>query len=128
MVIIEEIHVLELPKVSKEPDESAVWDWAKFIGVESEEELNMLAEKNEVMGKAVGELYRVSADKEVRWQYEQRLKAWRDEQARTAYALQTGEAKGRVEGRVELLSLLKSGNSPEELLKMYDTNTTERAG
>jgi predicted transposase/invertase (TIGR01784 family) len=106
---VEEIHVLELPKLTEASERGAVWEWAKFIGAESEEELKMVAQQNEMMKKAVKELYRISSDADVRRQYELREKAWRDEQARTAYALQTGLAeglkkgieKGRTEGLAE---------------------------
>jgi predicted transposase/invertase (TIGR01784 family) len=98
---VEEIHVLELPKLTEASERGAVWEWAKFIGAESEEELKMIAQKNEMMKNAVKELYRISSDADVRRQYELREKAWRDEQARTAYALQTGHAEGRIEGRAE---------------------------
>jgi predicted transposase/invertase (TIGR01784 family) len=95
---VEEIHTIELPKVPEKTDETAVWDWSKFIGVSTEEELSMLATKNAVLGQAVETLRRVSAQDEVRLEYEAREKAWRDEQARTAFALQTGFAEGRAEG------------------------------
>jgi predicted transposase/invertase (TIGR01784 family) len=101
---VEEIYVLELPKLPEDSDKTPVWEWAKFIDAESEEELEMIAAKNEVMRNAVEELYRVSSDADVRRQYEQREKAWRDEQARTAYALQTGRAEGRVEGEARAVA------------------------
>jgi predicted transposase/invertase (TIGR01784 family) len=136
---VEEIHALELSKLPADSDETGAWEWAKFISVGSEEELEMIAAQNEVMKGAVKELYRVSSDADVRRQYELREKAWRDEQARTEYALQTGEAKGREEGRAEgreegraegrekgreeeraeFLSLLQSGKSPNEILELY---------
>jgi predicted transposase/invertase (TIGR01784 family) len=124
---VEEIDVLELPKLPEAPDGTPVWDWVKFISAESEEDLDMVAAKNEEMKGAVNELYRVSSDTEVRRQYELREKAWRDEQARTIYAEQTGEARGEARGRAEgeararaeLLGLLQSGKRPEEILEMY---------
>jgi flagellar biosynthesis/type III secretory pathway protein FliH len=58
----------------------------------------MVAQKNEMMKNAVKELYRISSDADVRRQYELREKSWRDEQARTAYALQTGLAEGLKKG------------------------------
>jgi flagellar biosynthesis/type III secretory pathway protein FliH len=68
-------------------------------------------------------LRRVSARDEVRLEYEAREKAWRDEQARTAYALQTGFAEGReqgraegeAKGRAEILSLVRQGLSADEI-------------
>jgi predicted transposase/invertase (TIGR01784 family) len=106
---VEEIHVLELPKLPADSDKTPVWDWAKFIGVETEEDLDMIAAQSNVMKTAVNELYRVSADAEVRRQYDQREKAWRDEMARHDFAekkgreegIKIGEAKGLAKGRAE---------------------------
>ncbi|MDR1785916.1 MAG: Rpn family recombination-promoting nuclease/putative transposase [Spirochaetaceae bacterium] len=120
---VEEIHTIELPKVPDVTDETAVWDWSKFIGVSTEEELSMLAAKNEVLGQAVETLRRVSAQDEVRLEYEAREKAWRDEQARTAFALQSGFAQGRAEGRAEsrteILALIRQGYSADEIERRY---------
>jgi predicted transposase/invertase (TIGR01784 family) len=91
---VEEVHTLELPKVPEESDRTAAWEWGKFIGVKNEEELEMLAEKSEVMKDAVSTLYRVSADDEVKRLYEAREKARRDEWARQEYGRQKGLAEG----------------------------------
>jgi predicted transposase/invertase (TIGR01784 family) len=93
---VEEIHALELPKLPEDSDKTPAWDWAKFIGVKTEEELDMIAATNEVMKTAVNELYRISSDANVRYQYEQREKARRDEVARTVYAEKKGEARGEA--------------------------------
>jgi predicted transposase/invertase (TIGR01784 family) len=116
---VEEIHVLELPKLPKSSDETPVWEWAKFIGAESEEELTMVAANNEVIKDAVSELYRVSSDKDARRLYEMRERARMDEIGRAVYREQQAEARGEVRGRAELLGLLQSGKSPEEILKLY---------
>jgi predicted transposase/invertase (TIGR01784 family) len=114
---VEEIHVLELPKLTEASERGAVWEWAKFIGAESEEDLEMVAQQNELMKKAVKELYRISSDADVRRQYEQREKAWRDEQARTAYALQTGRAEGLAEGAAEREALRRKLAEAEAALE-----------
>jgi predicted transposase/invertase (TIGR01784 family) len=115
---VEEIHVLELPKVPASSDQTDVWTWLKFINVESEEELKMLAAQNEVMKTAVSELYRVSADNDVRLQYSLREKAWRDEQARAAYAFKQGEQ----EKEAEIVQFFRNGGSIEEFLKRNSSN------
>jgi predicted transposase/invertase (TIGR01784 family) len=98
---VEEIHTLELPKLPKESDNSILWEWGQFIRAENEEGLSMLAERNRAVGQAVDELYRVSADAEVRYQYEMREKAWRDAKAREAWVRTEGREEGRQEGRKE---------------------------
>jgi predicted transposase/invertase (TIGR01784 family) len=98
---VEEIHTIELPKLPEKSDDTAIWDWVKYIAVETEEDLTMLAEKNDVLRHAVDELYRVSASDEIREQYDAREKAWRDEYSRMQYAENKGEAKGIKKGRAE---------------------------
>jgi predicted transposase/invertase (TIGR01784 family) len=95
---VEEIHTLELPKLPLDSDDTAIWNWVKYIGVRTEEDLTMLAEKSEVLRHAVSELYRVSASDEIRYAYEAREKAWRDEKDRMDTALNQGVAKGIAEG------------------------------
>jgi predicted transposase/invertase (TIGR01784 family) len=119
---VKEIHVLELPKLPEDSDSTSAWDWAKFISAESEEELKMIAEKSEVMKDAVGELYRVSSDADVRRQYEMRERVRMDAIARERYLEQYAKQLAdnyRTEGRTELLDLLKSGKTLAEILKMY---------
>jgi hypothetical protein len=77
----------------------------------------MLAAKNEIMETAVNELYRVSADSDVRRRYSLRERAWRDEQARTAYALQQGLQQGIQQTKAELVRFFKNGGSLEEFLE-----------
>jgi predicted transposase/invertase (TIGR01784 family) len=102
---VEEIHTLELPKLPLESDNTAIWNWVKYIGVRTEEDLTMLAEKSEVLRHAVSELYRVSANDEIRYAYEAREKAWRDEKDRMDTALNQGIAKGRAESKARIEQL-----------------------
>jgi hypothetical protein len=69
------------------------------------------------METAVNELYRVSADSDVRRQYSLRERAWRDEQARTAYALQQGLQQGEQKKEAEIVRFFKNGGSLEEFLE-----------
>ena len=48
-----EIHTLELEKMPESHDGTELYDWARFIDAETEEELTMLTERNEEVGKAV---------------------------------------------------------------------------
>jgi hypothetical protein len=42
---LKEIYTLELSKLPKETDGTSRYDWAKFIDAETEEELDMVAQK-----------------------------------------------------------------------------------
>ncbi|MDR0635506.1 MAG: Rpn family recombination-promoting nuclease/putative transposase [Treponema sp.] len=110
---VEEIHTLELPKLPRESDNTAIWDWVKYIGVRTEEDLTMLAEKSEVLRHAVSELYRVSVNEEIRYAYEVREKAWRDEKDRMDSALNRGRAEARAESKA-LIEQFKSKNEQLE--------------
>jgi len=54
--------------------------------------------QNEAVGSAVKELYRLSANDDVRYEYEARQKAIRDEHARMQYGIQQGIQQGLQQG------------------------------
>jgi predicted transposase/invertase (TIGR01784 family) len=112
-----EIHTLELGKLPKGTDGTELYDWAKFIAAESEEELKMVAERNPQVEKAVVTLQRLSADEQARDLYERREKAIRDIDSRERWALE----KGKAEGSREIIDLLKNGKLPEEIIRDYET-------
>jgi predicted transposase/invertase (TIGR01784 family) len=61
----------------------------------------MIAEQNAEIRKAVDTLYEISADDEVRAQYEMRLKAWRDRMSQITGSYKDGMQKGLQEGMQE---------------------------
>jgi len=73
-----EIHTLELGKLPTNADGTDLYDWAKFINAETEEELEMIAERNPQFQNAVVKLRELSADEKARDAYERREKARRD--------------------------------------------------
>jgi predicted transposase/invertase (TIGR01784 family) len=111
--IQEEIYTLELPKLPVQPDGSGIWEWLQFLRSKTKEEFEMIATKNPEIRKAVNTLYEISADDKARAVYEQRLKAKRDRM----YAIDSA----KLEGRKEIVELLKSGKSPEEIIREIDT-------
>jgi predicted transposase/invertase (TIGR01784 family) len=93
-----EINTLELPKLPAESDQSALWDWLRFIKVEKESEMEALARKNPQIRKAVGALRIMSADERER---ERALNHQRDLMAahgRLEYAKAEGIEIGKSEG------------------------------
>ncbi|MDR2088604.1 MAG: Rpn family recombination-promoting nuclease/putative transposase [Clostridiales Family XIII bacterium] len=96
-----QIHTLELPKLPKESDDTELWAWLRFIGAEEKEEMDMLAQTNPQIEKAVAVLARLSADERARMLYESREKARRDEASRMKSALRDGMEKGLAEGKAE---------------------------
>jgi hypothetical protein len=57
---------------------SLLYDWARFIAAESEEEINKAAEKNQEVRKAMIKYRELTADEETRNLLERREKARRD--------------------------------------------------
>ena len=147
--IPEEIYTLELSKATtrewraeslggmERSREEKLLDWLQFLKSRRREEFEMVAERNPEIRKAVDTLYDLSADEEVRAEYERRQKAWRDRQSQNEGYYQEGMLKGRAEGRAEgrvegraegnlegeqrIIDLLKSGKSPEEIIREHST-------
>ncbi|MDR2096781.1 MAG: Rpn family recombination-promoting nuclease/putative transposase, partial [Treponema sp.] len=64
--------------VPGESDGTALYGWLQFLKAKRKEEFEMAAERAPEIRQAVETLYELSANEEVRAQYEQRQKAWRD--------------------------------------------------
>lgn len=75
--------------------------WMDFLNAESEEELLMLAQKNEVFQRPMTEVVRLSSDASVREQHFKRQMAIMDRIAEIEYGTEQGLKRGREEGRVE---------------------------
>jgi len=65
-------------------------------------------------------LITISKDEIERARLESELKYELDTQSKLAYAKQEGREEGREEGNQEIIDLLKSGKSPEEIIREYD--------
>ena len=106
-----EINTLELVKLPEGADGTALYDWASFIAAESKEELDMIAERNPEVKKAVVKLLELSADERARDLYERREKERRDIAAREKWA--------RQEGRLDVAkNLLSAGDSIDKIIKV----------
>ena len=75
---LKEIYTLELGKLPTEPDGTSMYDWAKFIDAETEEELDMVAQRNPQVKRAAVKLRELSADEKARDMFERREKGRRD--------------------------------------------------
>jgi predicted transposase/invertase (TIGR01784 family) len=119
--IPEELYTLELPKVPVRPDGTRGWEWMQFLRAKRKEEFEMAAGQNPEIRKAVDTLYEISADGNVRAEYEMRQKAWRDRMSQIdGYyqdGLQEGMQKGRQEERQEIARNLKAMGFSEDQIK-----------
>jgi len=77
-----EIHTIELPKIPITEDDTQLWWWAKFLSAQSKEEMDMLAQQNQQVGKAVVRYMELSADEQTRMIMESRQKLEWDNMAR----------------------------------------------
>jgi len=90
-----EIHTLELSKLPEGVDGTLLYDWAKFIDAETEEEFNMVAERNPEVQKAVVRLEVLSGDERARYIAEMEEKARRDMVSHLKDARREGRAEER---------------------------------
>ena len=100
-----EIHVLELSKLPQVTDGTELYDWAKFIAAESEEELDMIAQRNPQIRNSVVKFRELSADERVRDMVERREKARRDQASREKFARQEGKVEGVMSVAQNLLQM-----------------------
>ena len=96
-----EINVLEIPKLPYEEDNTALWDWMRFLEPRGKEDYAMLAERNTQIGRAVAVLKELSEDERTRLLEESYQKARWDEEIRMEAASSEGRIEGRIEGLAE---------------------------
>jgi len=94
----QEVHVLELPKLSKENDGTDLWRWLRFLVTETYKEMRTLAKGDKVMAQAAAKVKQVSATQWKRHLAFRRDLEVRDQKARIQY----GEEKGRAEERADV--------------------------
>jgi predicted transposase/invertase (TIGR01784 family) len=114
---LKEIYTLELSKLPKESDGTAKYDWAKFIDAETEDELDMVAQRNPQISKAAVKLRELSADERARDMFERREKGRRDAADR--------EKGARQDERMTIARKLLNRNRPiDEIIE--DTGLTRK--
>jgi predicted transposase/invertase (TIGR01784 family) len=92
-----ELNTLELTKLPEQSDGSDLYKWSELFRSETEEELNMVAEKDPVIKKAVGTLMVLSEDERERLLAESREKFLYDQYHREKEAFEKGGVKAREE-------------------------------
>lgn len=116
---IMEWHIIEMRKLPKEEDGTALYNWTKFIKSENKEEMKMLAEKDNSINEAYKHLEIISQDKQKQIEYTSRMKSIMDYNTIMEERYETGRENGRQEGKQELLNqLIEYGvKIPEDILK-----------
>jgi predicted transposase/invertase (TIGR01784 family) len=96
-----EIHMLELPKIPADGDDTKLCDWLKFISAETRDEFESLAGKDAAMAKAYARLMELSADEAMRLRADARAKWEWDNESRMQESREEGLAKGLAKGKAE---------------------------
>jgi predicted transposase/invertase (TIGR01784 family) len=112
-----EINTIELDKLPEAADGSPLYDWAKFINAQTEEELSMLEERNPQVKEAVVKLRRLSADEQARWEYETKEKARRDKNMFERWAREEGEKAGEKRERKKWQVVVADKDAENEKLR-----------
>ena len=113
---LSEINILELSKLPTDEDNTELWWWMKFMKTDDGEVLDVIAQRNPAMRKAVGVLKELSADERTRMLYDAQETARRDEASRLSGALK--------EQQTEIARKLLKRNRPvDEIIE--DTGLTE---
>ena len=109
-----ELHVVELCKMPRVSDGTALYDWMRFFTATRREEFEMIANSNEYLRAAVDQLEIISQDEQKRLEYTARQKAIGDyntlmRESREdgieegmAKGMEKGMEKGMAKGRAEL--------------------------
>ncbi|GCD08987.1 hypothetical protein Ctaglu_06100 [Clostridium tagluense] len=116
-----EIRYLELPKLEKEgvekDENAAITQWMEFIGAKSKEVMEVLALKNEEIGKAYDQLQVMSKNEKARMAYESRQAEIHDQMTR----MKTAKEEGSNERAIKVAEkMLKRGDSIEDIVDMTD--------
>jgi predicted transposase/invertase (TIGR01784 family) len=104
-----EINTLELSKLPESEDGTNLWNWMKFLSAQKKEDLDMAANTNPQIQKAVVRLEELSNDERTRLLLESRQKLEFDirmhkrhvENEARKKGQEEGLAEGRIEGRLE---------------------------
>ncbi|GHV65233.1 hypothetical protein AGMMS49587_19140 [Spirochaetia bacterium] len=122
-----EINVLELSKLPAESDGTALWNWGQFLKCESEEEFDMIAEKDPDVRETVVTLKELSDDERNQMLADARMmKEWdewgfRKEHYERGYRRAREEATRKMKkmGLSSEQIMYATGLSSEEIGKVY---------
>jgi predicted transposase/invertase (TIGR01784 family) len=110
-----EINVLDLSKLPAEPDGTALWTWGRFFKSESEEEFEMVAEKDPEVKETVVTLMELSEDEANQMLATSRMMYEWDQWAIRKEQYEKGMAQGLEKGQEQVLDLLDQGYTVEQI-------------
>ncbi|GHT94783.1 hypothetical protein FACS1894141_2110 [Spirochaetia bacterium] len=117
--------ILELPKVPKEDDGTAVWPWMQFFKSRTAKEVDMLAAKHPEVSGPVAEIKRLSWSERRRKIADEKERIRRDNFAMMEYIKERGMEEGRTEGKAETARKMKKDAFSLEQIVKYTGLTPE---
>lgn len=122
-----ELHILELKKLPPEDqNETGIIRWMRFLNGKSRKEFDHMAEKDEYIREACGELKKLSLDEQKRIEYEQREKAIRDYNSQMHSAERRGIEIGEERAfREVVVKMLAKGLRTEEISDFVELDPEE---
>lgn len=120
------LYLKQLDRISEEEDEEEVYKWAKLISAKDWKVLREMAEKNEYMKAAVGEMEKINLNRDLRYRYLKEAMKLSDETTIRNYYTNKGReegwAQGKEKGEQFMLHLVKlmlqDGIGQEELERL----------
>jgi len=123
-----EVNVLELPKLpsTASDKDAALLEWLKFLKAKNRKELDMLAQNNPDIQKAVKRLYSLSDDQKARMLADDREKFRRDQEQYMMDARQEGREEGeRLKTLQFARKMLQYARPLEEIVEMTGLSRQE---
>ncbi|MDE7121549.1 MAG: Rpn family recombination-promoting nuclease/putative transposase, partial [Oscillospiraceae bacterium] len=108
-----EWHLIELPKLPEETDDTPLDKWTRFLKAERREEFEMIVHGNEYLQSAFDTLNVISQDEQKRLAYTARQIALYD---KNEYAFENYE-RGKAEKESELIAKWKAKGMTDEQIK-----------
>jgi predicted transposase/invertase (TIGR01784 family) len=125
---IQEVHILELPKVPPTDDGTPLWPWLRFIAATTEEEFMTVAEKNPVVKNAWEQLELMSEDERIRAEAFSREMFLRDQLSHIEEAREEGAAAELVKTAQKALRMGMTVDTVAQLTDLPTDRVKQLAG
>ena len=116
-----EWHIVELPKLPPINDGTNLYNWAKFINAQNEEEFQMLATQDIYLKTAYEQLEIISQDEQKRLEYTARQKALYDYNTLVEENFERGREQGVAQGIKNIPN--HDSENDKELHQKFDIDT-----
>jgi len=119
---MQEINILELPKLPESDDNTQLWHWMKLLKLRRRDEMETLAKDNQAMKDVVVTVREMSADEAERARAEAHEKQIRDRLGQLDYAFEHGEKNKAMKTARQMKA---KGYAAEEIAELTDLTIRE---